>query len=215
MRRIITAAALIALAAPAFADEPVRGGVLTYAVDAEPPNYDCQGTTTFALLQTVGPHYSRLLKVDQDNFPKFTGDLAESWEESPDHLTFTFRLREGVKFHDGSDLTSEDVKATFDRIRKPTQGVVSVRKAAYEDIAEVETPDERTVVFKLSKPNASMLTTLGSPWNCVVPAAKIKADPKWPERNILGSGAFRFKEHVAGSHWAGERFDGYFDKGKP
>jgi peptide/nickel transport system substrate-binding protein len=215
MRRTITAAALIALAAPAFADEPVRGGVLTYAVDAEPPTYDCQGTTTFALLQTVGPHYSRLLKVDQDNFPKFTGDLAESWEESSDHLTFTFRLREGVKFHDGSDLTSEDVKATFDRIRKPPQGVVSVRKAAYEDIAEVETPDKRTVVFKLAKPNASMLTTLGSPWNCVVPAAKIKADPKWPERNILGSGAFRFKEHVAGSHWAGERFDGYLDKGKP
>src|SRR4051812_11118968 len=106
----------VATAAPAFADEPVRGGTLSYAVDAEPPNYDCQGTTTFAMMQTVGPHYSRLLRVDPENFPKFQGDLAESWEVSQDQLTYTFHLRKGVKFHDGSDLTAEDVKATFDRI---------------------------------------------------------------------------------------------------
>jgi peptide/nickel transport system substrate-binding protein len=214
--RITSAATLaLALAAPALAEEPVRGGTLVYAVDAEPPNYDCQGTTTFAMMQTVGPHYSRLLRVDPDRFPNFAGDLAETWEASPDQLGFTFHLRDGVTFHDGTKLTAEDVKATFERIRKPPEGVVSVRKAAFEDIAAIETPDPRTVIFKLAQPNASMLVTLGSPWNCVVPAAKIKADPKWPERNILGSGPFRFKEHVAGSHWIGERFDGYFDKGKP
>jgi peptide/nickel transport system substrate-binding protein len=207
--------AVAALAPPVLAEEPVRGGHLVYAVDAEPPNYDCQGTTTFALLQTVGPHYSRLIKIDPEKFPGFTGDLAETWEASADKLTYTFHLRDGVKFHDGTSLTSEDVKATFDRIRQPPEGVISVRKAAYEDIATIETPDPRTVVFKLGKPNASMLQTLGSPWNCVVPAAKIKVDSKWPEKNILGSGPFRFKEHVAGSHWTGERFEQYWDKGKP
>lgn len=202
-------------AVAALAQEPVRGGVLVYAVDAEPPSYDCQATTTFAALQTLNPHYSQLLKYDPDNYPNFRGDLADKWEVSADRLTYTFHLHPNVKFHDGSPLTSEDVKATFDRTRNPPPGVVSVRKARYEDIASVETPDPLTVVFKLSKPNSSMLSTLGSPWNCILPAAKIKQDPKWPEKNILGSGPFRFVEHVAGSEWKGERFDGYFRPGKP
>jgi peptide/nickel transport system substrate-binding protein len=216
MRLALVSAALLAAAvSPALAQEPARGGTLVYAVNAEPPNYDCQATTTFAALQTLGPHYSRLIKADPDHFPGFQADAAETWEASADHLTYRFTLREGITFHDGSPLTAEDVRATFERIRQPPPGVVSVRKAAYEDIQSIETPDKRTVVFKLAKPNSSMLQTLGSPWNCLLPAAKIAADPKWPERNILGSGPFRFKEHVAGSHWVGERYEAYYEKGKP
>ena len=124
-----------------WAAEPVRGGVLVYGVDAEPPNYDCQGTTTFAALHTMSPHYSGLMKYDQDKYPGFKPDLAESWEVSPDQLTYTFHLRANVKFHDGSSFSSDDVKATLDRIRNPPQGVISVRKARYEDISTIETPD--------------------------------------------------------------------------
>ena len=71
------------------------------------------------------------------------------------------------------------------------------------------------MVFKLKAPNASMLDELASPFNCVYSAAKLKEDPKYPETKIMGSGAFRFVEHVHGSHWDGKRFDGYFKPGLP
>jgi peptide/nickel transport system substrate-binding protein len=120
-----------------------------------------------------------------------------------------------VKFHDGSNFTSEDVKATYDRIRKPPPGVLSLRQAAYADIDSIETPDPLTVVVKLSKPNASMLANFASPWDCVYSAARLKKDPKFPERNIMGTGPFTFDEHVAGSHWRARKFKDYFEKGKP
>ena len=73
---------------------------------------------------------------------KIEGDLAESWAVSPDGLAFTFKLHKGVKFHDGSPLTSADVKATYERIINPPTGVVSTRRALYEDVSAIETPDD-------------------------------------------------------------------------
>src|SRR5690606_13628082 len=139
----------------------------------------------------------------------------QSWTQSADGLTYTFKLRDGVKFHDGSAFSSADVKATYDRIRDPQGGARSVRKAAYDDIASIETPDRQTVVFKLKKKNASMLANFASPWDCIYSAAKLKEDPKFPERNILGTGPFTFVEHAAGSHWIGKRYDNYHVKGQP
>ena len=215
-RHRIIAIALAALALPAAAQEtPRRGGTLVYAVNAEPPGYDCQGTTTFVMMQTVGPHYSRLLKFDPDDYPAITGDVATSWEVSPDRLSYVFKLKPGVKFHDGSALTSADVKATYERIRNPPEGVVSVRKARLEEIASIETPDPLTVTFRLKRPDSSMLLNFASPWNCLYSAAKLAADPRFPEKNIMGSGPFRFVESVRGSHWVGARFDDYHEKGKP
>jgi peptide/nickel transport system substrate-binding protein len=214
---IAAAAGLVALVAtPALAQEaPKRGGTLTFAVNAEPPGYDCQATTTFVAVQTLNPHYSQLVKFDPDNYPKLKTDVAESWVQAPDGLSITFKLRQGVKFHDGSELTSEDVKATFDRIRNPPEGIISVRKAQFEDITAIETPDKHTVIFKLSKPSASILMAIGSPWNCLYSAAKLKQDPRWPERNIMGTGPYRFIEHARGSSWSGQRFENYFEPGKP
>ena len=220
-KTLAAAAALAALAAaptvaPAVAQEaPKRGGTLTFAVNSEPPGYDCQVTTTFVAVQTMNPHYSQLMKFDPDNYPKLKPDVAESWVQAPDGLSITFKLRKGVKFHDGSELTSEDVKATFDRIRNPPEGIISVRKAQFEDITDIEIPDKYTVVFKLSKASASILMAIGSPWNCLYSAAKLKQDPRWPERNIMGTGPYRFVEHVRGSSWTGQRFDDYFEPGKP
>ncbi|MBI1776018.1 MAG: ABC transporter substrate-binding protein [Proteobacteria bacterium] len=212
---LVMAAAMLAAVPAAAEEQPKRGGTLIYAVNAEPPTYDCQGTTTFAAIQTLNPSYSQLLKFDPDNYPNLKTDVAESYTVAPDNLSVTFRLKSGIKFHDGSPFTSEDVRATFDRIRKPPEGVVSVRQAAFEDVASIETPDPLTVVFKLSAPSASMLMTLASPWNCLYSAAKLRGDIHYPERNVLGTGPFRFESHVRGSHWTGMRFDGYFEPGKP
>ncbi|MDO8533168.1 MAG: ABC transporter substrate-binding protein [Xanthobacteraceae bacterium] len=199
----------------AVAQTPKRGGILKFAVSAEPPNYDCHAATSFAFIHPVRPHYNTLLKFDEPNYPKVKGDLAQSWTMSPDGLTYTFKLKPNIKFHDGTPMTSADVKASYERIVNPTGGAVSIRKAAYSDIASIETPDAQTVVFKLKARNASMLTNFASPWDCIYSAAKIKADPKFPEKNVLGTGPFKFVEHVAGSHWVGERFADYFEKGRP
>jgi peptide/nickel transport system substrate-binding protein len=209
------ALAIGGLPSSADAQQPERGGVLKFAVSAEPPNYDCHGATSFAFIHPVRPHYNTLLKFDEPNYPKVKGDLAQSWEVSPDGLTYTFRLKPNIKFHDGTPMTSADVKASYERISDPPQGVVSIRKAAYEDIASIETPDPQTVVFKLAARNASMLTNFASPWDCIYSAAKLKADPKFPEKNVLGTGPFKFVEHAAGSHWIGDRFADYFEKDRP
>ncbi|MGH2609854.1 MAG: ABC transporter substrate-binding protein [Tepidiformaceae bacterium] len=211
---LLGAAALAATGAMA-AETPKAGGLLKFAVSAEPSNYDCHAQTTFAFIHPVRPHYNTLLKFDTAKYPAIKGDLAESWTVSKDGLTFTFRLRKGVKFHDGSPFSSEDIKATYDRLRNPAPGVLSLRQASYADIATIETPDPLTVVFRLKKPNASMLTNFASPWDCVYSAAKLKQDPKFPQRNILGTGPFTLVEHVAGSHWTARKFAGYFEKGKP
>ncbi|MDB5384286.1 MAG: peptide transporter substrate-binding protein, partial [Rhodospirillales bacterium] len=93
------------------AGEPQRGGTLQYAVAAEPPTYDLHQTGTFAVMHRVAPHYSTLLQYEQFNYPNIVGDLAQSWEAAPDQLTYTFRLHPNVRFHDGTILTSEDVRA--------------------------------------------------------------------------------------------------------
>lgn len=212
---VLMGTALAVAATAAQAQAPKRGGILKFAVSAEPPDYDCHAATSFAFIHPVRPHYNTLLKFDEPNYPKVKGDLAQSWQVSPDGLTYTFKLKPNIKFHDGSAMTSADVKATYERISNPSQGVRSIRKAAYADIASIETPDAQTVVFKLKARNASMLTNFASPWDCIYSAAKLKENPKFPERNILGTGPFKFVEHAAGSHWVGERFADYFEKGKP
>ena len=217
MRCFVFATATFAILASsaAAAETPKTGGTLNFAVVAEPPNYDCHASQTFALLHPISPFYSYLVKYDSSQGGKIVGDIAESWTIAPDGLTYTFKLHEGVKFHDGSALTSADVKATFERIANPPTGVVSLRKSTFTDVVSIETPEPTTVVFKLRNVNASMLDNFASPFNCVFSAAKLKEDPKFPEQNIMGSGAFQFVEYVRGSQMTAKRFDGYFRKGRP
>jgi len=195
--------------------KPVRGGVLNYGVAGGPHTLDCHGANSFTVLHHVGPHYSTLLKTDNKNYPDIIGDLAKSWTISDDHLTYTFKLHENVKFHDGTTLTSEDVRASFERILNPPPGVVSAWRSMYGDVKSVEAPDKDTVVFRLSAPNSGMLSILGSPYACIYSAAKLKEDPRYPEKTVMGTGPFQFVEHVSGSHWIGKRFDGYFRQGLP
>ena len=199
----------------AAAQTPKRGGTLQFAVTAEPADYDCHGSQTFALLHPVAPFYSFLVRYDASQGGKITGDLAKSWEISKDGLTYTFKIFDGVKFHDGSPLTSADVKFSFERIKSPPTGVVSLRKSAFEEVTSIEAPDPTTVVFKLKEPNAAMMDNFAQPFNCIYSKAKVEKDPRFPVTNILGSGAFQFVSHVRGSYMTGKRFEGYFRKGRP
>ena len=219
MRRLLIAACCaVFLAVPGIAgaeSSPHRGGVLSFSVDAEPPNYDCHANFSFVFIHPIAPHYSTLLKFDTANYPQVAGDLAESWNVSPDRRTYTFKLRPNVLFHDGTKLTSADVKASYERIIRPPEGVISVRQADYAAITSIDTPDPLTVVFHLQWPDAAMLQNFASPWNCIYSAAKLAEDPQFPKTHILGTGPFVFVEHVKGDHWAGKRWDRYFLPGKP
>ena len=211
----VAAFALMGAVSDVQAQQPKRGGTLQFAISAETPNYDCHGSDTFATLHFAAPFYSTLLKFNLDKYPEVMGDLADSWTVAPDLMTYTFKLHPGVKFHDGRDLTSEDIKATYDRLRNPPAGVVSTRQATFADIGTIETPDPLTVIFKMKAVNAAMLEHFASPWNCIYSAKDLASDPNFPKAHVNGTGPFIFVEHVKGSHVAGKRNDAYFRKGLP
>ena len=198
-------------------DKPRSGGELLFVVPSEPPSYDAHAEETFGVIHPVAPHYSTLLKVDpfDRTGTKPIGDLAESWTISKEGLVYTFKLRQGVKFHDGSDMTSKDVKASYDRIIFPPAGVKSLRKESYRSVEVVEAPDAHTVRFRLKYPESSFLLNLASPWNWIYKADILAKDQQWYAKNIMGTGPFTFVEHVKGSHWVGKKNPNYWDKGKP
>ena len=141
---LMTGAAAFALGGSnleTYAQQPKKGGTLNFAISAETPHYDNHGSDTYATLHFAAPFYSTLLRFNLAKFPEVEGDLCTSWQVAPDLMTYTFKLTPGVKFHDGTELTSADVKATYDRLRNPPQGVVSTRKATFNDIGTIETPD--------------------------------------------------------------------------
>ena len=213
--------AAAALAAFAFAsvataqEQPRRGGEFIFAVGGEPDTTDCHAATNFAVVHHLAPHYSTLVKFDAAKYPAIVGDTARDWTISPDGKTYTFRLVQPIRFHDGSPLTSADVKASFERIKTPPAGGRSARRDHFADVASVEAPTPDTVVFRLNNANPAFMTYLAAPFNCIYSAAKLAADPRYPEKEIMGSGPFRFGERVPGSHWIGRRFDGYFRDGLP
>jgi len=209
---------ILALALPAWAQEkPRSGGELVFVVPSEPPSYDAHQEETFGVIHPMAPHYSTLLRVDpfDKTGTKPVGDLAESWTISKDGLVYTFKIRRDVKFHDGSELTSKDVKASYDKILSPPAGVKSLRASAYGSVKAVDTPDAHTVRFMLKWPESSLLLNLASPWNWIYKADILAKDPHWYEKNVMGTGPFKFVEHVRGSHWVGKKNPDYWDKGKP
>jgi peptide/nickel transport system substrate-binding protein len=197
------------------ADTPRRGGVLRAVIGADPPSLDPHQESTFANIELVAPLYSTLLQLDPYRYPKIIGDVATDWKIAPDGLTYTFKIRQGIRFHDGSSMTAADVKATYDKIIFPPQGVRSIRKNAYTAVQRVEAPDAATVVFKLKFPSASLLDNLASPWNVIYPKKYLDKDPNYFKTNVVGSGPFKFKNYTRGSTFEGERNPDYFIKDRP
>ena len=219
--RTLFAVAVLALlvvsipAAVQAADTPRRGGVLLAVIGAEPPSLDPHQESTFANIQLVAPLYSTLLQFDPYSFPKIIGDVATEWKVAPDGLTYTFKIRQGIRFHDGSPLTAADVKASYDKIVFPPQGVRSARKHAFTAIQGIEAPDPSTVVFKLKFPSASLLANIASPWNAIFPKKYLDKDPNHFKTNVVGSGPFRLKSYTRGATFEGERNPDYFVKDRP
>jgi peptide/nickel transport system substrate-binding protein len=163
---LLSVITLIGLGAASIAlaqEKPQRGGHLRVALAGDPPSLDMHQESTFMVAIPMSPAYNTLIMFDPHNYPKIIGDLAKSWTVSDDYLTYTFKLHEGVKFHDGSELTSADVKATWDKILWPPEGAISYRRTYFQMVKSVEAPDPHTVVFRLEYPSASFLPTLGRP----------------------------------------------------
>jgi peptide/nickel transport system substrate-binding protein len=197
------------------AETPRRGGILLAAIAADAPSLDPHQEETFATLQLVAPCYSTLLQIDPYSYPKVIGDVATEWKIAADGLTYTFKLRQGIRFHDGSPLAAADVKATYEKIVFPPPGVRSIRKNAYAAVTSIEAPDAGTIVFRLKHPAASLLDNLASPWNVIYPKKYLDRDPNYFKTNIVGSGPFKFKSHTRGSTFEGERNPDYFIKDRP
>src|SRR5215813_10456551 len=214
---VVLAAGLGVAALVAAQDKPRYGGELIFVVPSEPPSYDAHREETFGVIHPMAPHYNTLLRTDplDRTGTKLVGDLAESWTVAKDGRTYTFKIRKGVKFHDGSELTSKDVKASYDKIIFPPQGVASDRQGQYGNVEAVQAPDPYTVVFRLKFPQGSFLSSVASPWNWIYKADILAKDPRWYEKNVMGTGPFLFVEHVKGSHWVGKKNPSYWDKGKP
>jgi peptide/nickel transport system substrate-binding protein len=197
------------------ADMPRYGGVLRVAIEAEPPSLDPHQETTFAVLMLAAPIYNTLLQFAPTDYSQIIGDLAASWMVSQDGLTYTFTLHKGVKFHDESDLTSADVKATYTKLMAPPQGVRSARHETFKAIAQIDTPDAHTVVFTLQYPAASMLSAFASPWNVIYPKKYLDQEPNYFKTHMVGSGPFTFKEYVRGASFEVVKNPHYWVKDRP
>src|SRR5713101_5509147 len=205
----------VVVSAMAQSETPRRGGVLLAAIGADAPSLDPHQEQTFATLQPVAPLYSTLLQIDPYSYPNVIGDVATEWKIAPDGLTYTFKIRQDIRFHDGSPLTAADVKATYDKILFPPEGVRSIRQHHYSAVASVEAPDPTTVVFKLKFPSASLLANLANPNNVIFPKKYLDKDPNYFKANVVGSGPFKLKSYTRGSTFEGERNPDYFVKDRP
>ncbi len=201
-------------------EAPKRGGTLTYMIPADaPPSFDGHREGTFATLQAMAPFYSVLIRINPENpssTTDFVCDLCTAMPQPTDGgKTYTFKIRDGVKFHDGSPLTAADVAASWEHIIHPPKGVISPRQNWYAMVDTVTAPDPSTVVFHLKFATSAFLPALADPFTFVYQKAKLDQDPRWYEKNVLGSGPFKFVEYQTGQAVKGARNPDYYHKGLP
>jgi peptide/nickel transport system substrate-binding protein len=197
-----------------------RGGILTYTIPADaPPSFDAHREGTFATLHSVAPFYSVLIRVNPENpssTTDFVCDLCTAMPQpTDDGKTYTFKIRDGVKFTDGSPLTAADVAASWDEIIHPPKGFLSPRASWYEMVDKVEAPDPKTVVFHLKFATSAFLPALADPFTLIYKKEILDQDPRWYEKNILGSGPFKLAEYQVGQEIKGVRNPDYYRKGLP
>lgn len=192
------------------AAEPIDGGVLKLAFSADPAGFDPAVGPSGMSHVVIEQVYSTLMSLDTEARPY--PDLAESYEVGDDGLTYTFRLREGVKFHNGDDLTSEDVKFTFDRLRAPDSGYSYGSQVT--TISEINVIDPLTVEFVLSDPTSPFLTYMAFPGSSIVPSRLVKSGHDLNAEPI-GSGPFRFVSYQPRSSVKFEKNEAFYEKGKP
>src|SRR2546427_8504533 len=141
---------------------PKRGGVLKWGGLANSTLYDLHQTGTIGNMGPQAPMYDLLVQVDPIHWDKVIPDLAKSWTISEDGLTYTFSLREGVKFHDGAPLTADDVVASFSHIISPPPGVLSPRQGLFDAVKDVVATGPLTVEFRLNATRGFLLIGLSA-----------------------------------------------------
>src|SRR5215470_12796221 len=193
---------------------PKRGGVLKWAGPAEVPHFDVHQGSPRAVICHLYNNHVRFYPAD--GLKTIIPDLAESWKVSPDGKTYTFKLRDGVKFHDGTPFSSADVVATFSRIIFPPAGIASIYKDQFAAVAKVDAIDRLNVRFMLKEPQPYFLE-LFTPSSMVVYSKKALDENNQDLRKVIapGTGAFMFKERKAAEKWVMVRNPNYWDSEIP
>jgi len=199
---------------------PKSGGVLRMGLTNRPPHFDVHQSGTFNNLGAQGCMFDNLIRRDpRDSGKTIIPDLAHSWEIAEDGKIYTFFLRKDVLFHDGAELTADDVKATFDRIAKPPSGISIPRSILFNSVSEITARDKYTVEFKLSEPRPVnfMMSAFASGWNVIV-RKKTLEDNNYNLRKVVtypGTGPFRSARRVENEVWVMEKNPNYWNKGLP
>lgn len=191
---------------------PTQGGSANFVLSAEPPVLTTIAHTAFNSVYVSAKTTEGLLTYDFDLNPKPL--LATEWSISPDGLTYTFKLRQGVKWHDGKDFTSADVAYSIETLKS----VHPRGRNTFANLVEVQTPDASTAIFVLSKPAPYLISALAAAESPIVPKhlyEGTKAEENPVNLAPVGTGPFRFKEWVRGSHIVYERNPDYWDAPKP
>ncbi len=215
----IAAAGMLLGGPHAEAQQPKRGGTLTYTFHPEPTALSTIATTAVPVSIAASKLYESLLEYDGPGLTPKPG-LATSWTVSDDSLTYTFKLRDGVKWHDGKPFTSTDVKFTIEKVVRPFH---SRGRTYFGNVIAIETPDPLTVVFKLSAPTPYFLKAFQPSESPMFPAHGFTdeeiAGGKIRQAKIMqapiGTGPFKLKEWNRGSHLIFERNPNYWKEGRP
>jgi len=205
---------------PAHGQTPKRGGILNAMLGEDPPGFSIHEVATISGLWPVMPCYSNLVLFDQlkayETADTVLPELAEKWSWQDNYRNLVFFLRRGVKWHDGQPFTSRDVKYTFDVVREaadaPARLRLNPRKDWYSNIDAIEAADPHTVVFRLKRPQPSLLLMLASGYSPVYPAHVPLAELR---QRCVGTGPFRLKQYSRGEMVELERNPDYFVPGRP
>ncbi len=182
-----------------------KGGTLILGASADAETLDPHATTALRASRYLAMMHDNLLNRDFDG--SFKPGLAESYTTSPDGLTYTFKLRSGVKFHSGKALTSADVKYTFERWLKNEK---SPTRYTIQPITSVEAPDPQTVILKLDKPYNILLDQIAGAWAVILNSEAVdKAGANYGVTTVDGTGPYKFKEWVRQQRFVVERNPDY------
>jgi peptide/nickel transport system substrate-binding protein len=183
---------------------PKKGGTLIWGHSETPQTLDIHTAGAAASLRVLQNVHCSIVTIDE-HF-QIVPSLAEKFETSPDLLTYTFHLRQGVRFHDGKPMTSADVKYSFDRCRNPKTGAVNFE--VFNDVDTIETPDDKTVVIKMKRINAPFLARLAENGaGAIMPAGSGDTQGTSP----IGAGPFKFVRREFGHEIEFARFDDYWE----